>query len=301
MVSAADAAACGYDDAEVDRLCRRQEWTRLRRGLYYPFPDPPATERLRLDCAAALRALDVKDAALAHVSAARLWGAKWRQDPVSSDVWIACDVPGKPRYYPGLRLLPSKLAAEDVTTLDGLPVTTPARTAVDLARHLEFEPAVVVVESLRHLYGIGDAALSAVLERSAGWPHIKRARRVIAFSSALSESPLESEARLAFRRADVPGYRQQAEFLDANGDRRRLDFLFGRRSGVETDGRIKYRTPEDLWEEKRRADALLEAGVHLLRLGAADLHGDPRALRRRIIEHMMRAGDWPEDVGPVAH
>ncbi len=281
-------------------MCRRQEWTRLRRGLYHPFPEPPAAERLRLDCAAALRALEIKDAALAHVSAARVWGAKWRQDPPSSDVWVACDVPGKPRYYPGLRILPSKLIADDVTTLDGLPVTTPARTAVDLARHLEFEPAVVVVESLRHLYGIDDAALSAVLDRSAGWPHIKRARRAIAFSSALSESPLESEARLAFRRADVPPYRQQAEFFDANGERRRLDFLFGRRSGVETDGRIKYQTPEDLWKEKRRTDALHEAGVLLLRLGAADLQGDPRVLRRRIIEHMMRAGDWREGVGPVA-
>ena len=291
---------CGFDDAEIERLCRRAEWTRLRRGLYHPFPEPETVERMRLDCAAALRAVDLKDAALAHVTAARLWGAKWLAAPPSSDVWVACDVPGKPRYYPGLRILPSALPAEDVTVVDGLPVSRPARTAVDLARHLAFDPALVVVESLRHLHGIGDAELNATLERCRGWPHIRRARRVIAFSSALSESPLESQARLAFLRAGVPVYRQQVEVRDAYGEQRRLDFVFGRRSGVETDGRVKYQTPEDLWKEKRRADGLHEVGVLLLRLSAADLRGDHRVLRRRIVDHMIRAGDWIDGLGPVA-
>lgn len=299
MISAADAVMCGYDDAEVDRLCRQKEWTRLRRGLYHPLPAPEPDRRMRLDFAAALRALQVKDAVLTHFSAARLWGAKWLHEPADTDVWVACDVPRTPRYYPSLRVVPSKLAAEDLTTIDGLPVSTPARTAVDLARHLTFDPAVVVVESLRHLYKIGDDELSAVLARCSGWPHIRRARRVIEFSSALSESPLESQGRLAFLRADVPTYRQQVEFIDAHGERRRVDFVFGRWSGTETDGRIKYKTPEDLWDEKRRADALHEVGVPLLRLTAADLRVEPRVLRRRIIEHMIRAGDWIEGVGPV--
>lgn len=271
----------------------------MRRGLYHPFPPPGPEERMLLDFAASLRAIEIKDAAIAHISAARLWGAKWLTEPDFRDTWIACDVPRKPRYYPGLRILPSGIAAEDLTVADGLPVSAPARTAVDLARHLAFDPALVAIESLRHRHAITDAQLADVLERCRGWPHIRRARKVIEFSTALSESPLESRFRLAFRCADVPPYRQQVKFRDGNGDERRVDFLFGRRSGVEADGRIKYQTPEDLWEEKRREDALREIGVPLLRLTAPDLRGDPRRLRRRVIDHMIRAGDWIDGVGPV--
>ncbi|GAA0615799.1 hypothetical protein GCM10009547_17220 [Sporichthya brevicatena] len=300
VVSAADVALCGVDDAEVDRLCRRGDWTRLRRGLYHPQPPPSdADVRLRLDCAAAIRALDIKDAAIAHVSAGRLWGAKWRTDPEDDRIWVACDVPKKPRYYPGLRILPAGLPDEHVTLLEGLPVSTPARTAVDLARHLHFEPGLVAVESLRFQHKISDAQLAAVLEECRGWPHIRRARRTIEFSTDLSESPLESDTRLAFLRAMVPPYRQQVEVVDALGVKRRLDFLFGLRAGVETDGRLKYSSPEDLWREKKRQDALLEVGFPLLRLTAADIYGDPRMLNRRIIDHMIRTGDWIEGVGPA--
>ncbi len=299
IISVADAGLCGYNDADVDRFCRRNEWTRMRRGLYHPFPPPGPEQRMLLEFAAALRAIQIKDAAIAGISAARLWGAQWLHEPGFSDVWVACDVPGKPRYYPGLRVLPAAFPAEDLTRSEGLPVSTPARTAVDLARHLSFDPAVVAIESLRYRYAISDGELAGVLARCRGWPYIRRARRAIEFSGASSESPLESKARLAFYYADVPPYRQQVEFIDAYGVRRRVDFLFGRRSGVETDGRVKYRTPEDLWKEKRRTDGLNEAGVALLRLGASDLRVDPRALRRRIIDHMSRAGDWIDGVGPV--
>ncbi len=300
VISAADAALCGVDDAEVDRLCRRGTWTRLRRGLYHPLspPSDPAV-RLRLDCAAAIRAVDIKDAAIAHLTAGRLWGTKWRTEPTDDRIWVACDVPKKPRYYPGLRILPAGLPDEHVTLLDGLPVSTPARTAVDLARHLQFEPGLVAVESLRFQHKITDAEVQAVLDACRGWPHIRRARRTIEFSTDLSESPLESDTRLAFLRAVVPGYRQQVEVVDALGIVRRIDFLFGLRAGVETDGRLKYASAEDLWKEKRRQDALAEVGIPLLRLTAADIYGDPRMLNRRIIDHMIRTGDWIEGVGPV--
>lgn len=300
VISAEQAALCGYDIHEIDRLCASGKWTRLRRGLYSPFPPPvdPA-ERMALDFAAALRALDAKDAAIAHISAAKAWGARWLTDPASTDVWIAWDVPGTPRYYPGLRILPAGLPPEDVSVFAGLPITTPARTAVDLARHLDFEPAVVVVDSLRFAHKITDAELAAVLERCRGWPYMRRARRAVLFSTMLAESPLESRFRIKFARIALPKSRWQVEVVDANGDLRRVDTIFGKRAGVEIDGRVKYKTPEDLWKEKKREDALREVGVPLLRLIADDLRGDPRILRRRVIDHMISTGDWIEGHGPA--
>jgi hypothetical protein len=299
VISMADAVMCGYDPAEVERLCRRGEWTRLRKGLYAPRPVRDPDDRQLLELAAALRALEIKGAAIAHVSAARLWQAKWLVEPKSTDIWVACDVPRTPNYYRGLRILPAGLPIEDVTTYHGLPVSTPARTAVDLARHLAFEPAVVVVDSLRFKYKIADEQLAAVLERCRGWPHIRRARRAIGFSIMEAESPLESRFRIRFAEIETPPCRWQVDVVDANGEKRRLDGLFGRRAGLEIDGRSKYKTPEDLWEEKLREDALRRAGFPLLRLTAGDLRIPPQALLRRIINHMISTGDWIEGEGPV--
>lgn len=294
VISAAEAAVCGLDAHDVDVLCRRGEWTRVRRGFYSPRPAPPdPREREMLDFAAAVRAIDAKDAAIAHISAGRAWGAKWLAEPDNSEVWVACDAPATSRHYSGLRILPAGLPAQDVTLLEGLPVSTPARTAVDLARHLSFDPAVVVVDSLRFKFKIADEELAAILERCRGWPFIRRARRAILFSTTLAESPLESQFRIEFARVGLPASRLQAKVIDANGDERRLDHLFGLRAGVEIDGRMKYRTPEDLWEEKRREDALRRAGYPLLRLTAEHLRIPGRALRQMVINHMISTGDCP--------
>ncbi len=294
VISAAQAELCGLEATEVDLLCRRGEWTRLRRGLYSPRPAPTdPEEREFLDCVAAIRAVEVKDPAIAHVSAARLWEAKWLVEPNHSEVWVACDVPGPSRHYSGLRILPAGLPAEDVTLLRGLPISTPARTAVDLARHLTFDPAVVAIDSLRFRYKISDAELAAVLERCRGWPFVRRARRAILFSTTLAESPLESQFRIHFARIGLPKGRWQVDVVDANGDPRRVDNIMGKRAGLEIDGRVKYKTPEDLWREKKREDALREVGIPLLRLTAEDLRIDPRVLRQRIINHMISTGDCP--------
>ncbi len=301
ILSADQAATCGYDTHEIDRLCAAGEWTRVRRGLYHPSPPPlDPKRRMVLDFAAALRAVEAKGAAIAHISAARAWGAKWLTEPSNSDVWVALDVPGTPRYYPGLRILPVGLPAEDLTAFEGLPITTPARTAVDLARHLPFEPAVVVIDSLRYAHQITDAQLAAVLERCHRWPFIRRARRAIEFSIMEAESVLESRFRIRFAQIGLAGSRWQVKVIDGDGVERRIDSVFGKRAGIEVDGRVKYKEPKDLWDEKRREDALRRVGYPLLRLNAEHLRLDPRVLRRMVIDHMISTGDWIEGQGLVA-
>lgn len=292
VISITQALQCGYSAAEVARLCRAGEWTRVRRGLYLPGPEPQDEgHRLVVDIAAALWVVSRKDAAAAHVSAGRLWGAAWLKPPTPSTVWIGCAVPGTPRYYPGLKILPSALPAQDVVDIAGLPVSTPARTCIDLARHLPFEDAVVAVDSLRRRHDVTTEDLQMVLDRCWGWPFVRRARRVAEFSTQLSESPLESQARVAFDRAGLPAPRLQVDVLDARGRPRRLDFLFGHRTPVEVDGRVKYDDPSVIWEEKLREDDLREVGYGFLRLTHRDIVGSPAALRTRVLAAMARAGD----------
>lgn len=292
VISAEQARQHGFSVAEVSQLCRAGRWTRLRRGLYLPGPDPgEGPERTAALVAAALWAFDRKDAAAAHISAAQLWDARWLTSPDPGVVWIGCDVPGKPRYYPGLKILPAALPPDDVVDLAGLPVSTPARTCVDLARHLSFEQAVVAIDSLRLRQNVSRQELEAVLERCRGWPFVQRARRAIAFSTVLSESPLESQARIAFDRAGLHPPQLQVEVRDARGRLRRVDFLFGRRTVAEADGRMKYDDPAVLWDEKQREDDLREVGYGFLRITHRDVVGSPAELRRRVIAAMARVGD----------
>jgi len=57
---------------------------------------------------------------------------------------------------------------------------------------------------------------------------------------------------------------------------------------IEYDGRPKYRSVDDLIREKRRHDALLEAGWRVLRVTTEDLRS-PVALLARV-ERMLPAG-----------
>jgi predicted transcriptional regulator of viral defense system len=87
-------------------------------------------------------------AVLSHRSAADLWGMR-PQGGGPMDVTVRSD---RGRNLKGIRVHRSAVAASEVTTLDGIPVTKPARTLVDLADLLPrraLERAIDEAEYLR--------------------------------------------------------------------------------------------------------------------------------------------------------
>ena len=79
---------------------------------------------------AALRACG-EEAVLGDLAAAAAWRAA--PPPATIDVIVP---PRTRRSRPGIRVRHRRLAASEVVVLDGLRVTTPARTLLDLAAHL---------------------------------------------------------------------------------------------------------------------------------------------------------------------
>ncbi len=115
-----------------------------------------------------------------------------------------------------IQLHAAPLGASDVVVIDGVSVTTLARTVADLARSLSFEQAVVT----------GDAALRQGLERSEvevclarmrRWPGVIQARRVIRFLDGRSESPGESRSRVGFLTSGIPSPEPQHEIYNEHG------------------------------------------------------------------------------------
>lgn len=157
-----------------------------------------------------------------------------------------------------------------VTEIEGVRVTTPARTVVDLARWVSFRSGVVVADSALQR-GVRPADLEQVARDCARWPGVRKARRVIAFADGRAASPLESISRVLFQDWGLPAPQLQVAVLrDANGKPIYIvDFLWEEFGVVgEADGLLKYDDdPEglSLRREKLRQEALEDLGYVVVR------------------------------------
>jgi len=294
VIDAATAARQGFSSDEIRRLRATGEWTKLRRGIDATKRiDPLDTiSRHRAAAAAALVALGSSDAVVAHRSAAVLWQLEWLCPPDLSEVWLARPQTGTVRYYPGMRVLPAQLPPSHVTlSTDGLPICTPARTVIDLARHLSFRDSVVLAESAVRARLTDVATLAQILADCHGWPYTRRAKRTLTVVDGTTESAAEALARAVFLEAGLPCPRTQVDIRDERGTLiGRVDFFFPEfRTIVEIDGKTKYSDPEVLWREKRREDRLRELGYQVVRLSWADLIGPAHKVRERLLAAFARA------------
>jgi predicted transcriptional regulator of viral defense system len=154
-----------------------------------------------------------------------------------------------------------------ITRKFGLPVTTAARTVVDLARTLPYAQGVVAADSALH-QGLTTAV---ELWQLAGEIRLRRggdrASRLVHFADSLAESPLESLARVIFDDAGLPTPELQVPITGADDQFiGRVDFLWRKHKLiVEVDGAAKYeadpgRARQQLWRDK----ALRRAGYEVL-------------------------------------
>ena len=86
----------------------------------------------------------------------------------------------------------------------GVPVTTGARTVIYIARTRPFMEGVVVADSALRAGLATPYAIRKVLADCEKWPGLDRATQVAGFATNLSESVLESCARVVFRDRGLP-------------------------------------------------------------------------------------------------
>ncbi len=147
----------------------------------------------------------------------------------------------------------------------GVPVTSLARTVVDIARSEGFRNAVVVADAAIRA-GTPTAELVRVARRCALWPGGANAARVVAFADGRSETPLESISRVAFQELELPTPEPQVELWQHGCFIARVDFLWRAHNVVgEADGRSKYGSVDDFYQEKRRAERLRDLGFEVVR------------------------------------
>lgn len=212
-------------------------------------------------------------AALSHRSAAALW-AILPQRSLAIDV--TADRQRRPQ--PGVAIHRGQLPRDEVTVVDEIPVTTPARTVLDLAAVLpqrQLEKAVNEA-SFRRL--VDHSSLARVLERYPRRRGRTRLRRIVErrrLGLEVTRSELEDRFMAFLDRRDLP--RPEVNALVYVGRRRfEVDCLWrDARLIVELDGRAAHGTGVAFESDRARDRALAAAGWQAVRVTWHHLHDDP--------------------------
>jgi hypothetical protein len=280
LILRSDAVEQGWTDDELARLVRAGTWTRVGRGAYLDGRLPEsASARHRLLVRATLARLGTA-AVVSHQSAAvllglPLWGVRL------GDVHVTRRPPAWNDSRGRLRVHVARLRDDEVCSVDGVPVTEPVRTALDLARSLPFEAAVVVLDAALHQRRFSSEELRERLFDIAGTRGCRSAARAVRFADARSESVGESRSRILLHRLELPPSALQFEVRTATGRLAgRADFAWEEERVLgEFDGRIKYgrllrpgqEPGEAVFAEKRREDAMRGEDWSVVRWTWSDL------------------------------
>jgi very-short-patch-repair endonuclease len=258
----------GVGHGAIDRRLSRGRLVAVHRGVF--AVGHPVLSRPGWWIAAVLAA--GPGAVLSHRSAAALWGIR---DTRRSDIDVT--VPRHRRRRDGVQVHEIVLAADEVTVERGIPVTTPARTLLDLAEVLrphQLESAINEAEyrrlasalSLdalltRHRGRRGTAALQTIVDRGRIGATITRSELEIRFLAFLDahnlERPLINE--------QIGPYT-----VDALWPRHRLV--------VELDSRQAHETTRAFEEDLARDRRLLIRGYRVARITYRQLHEDEATL-----------------------
>jgi hypothetical protein len=287
----------GFDTRDIRTLRQRGDLVQLRRGAYVrELPAERTVDEAHRDLIRATIPQLREDAVVSHVSAAVLHGLPvWSK--ALDRVHVTRNRSGGGKRRTLVQVHASPLGEDDVTSLGGIPITSLARTVLDLCRTLPFEQAVAAGDHALRL-GLLAAALDEGLALLEGWPGTRQARRAIAFLDARSESAGESVSRVRIHEAGLPAPVPQREIYGPDGRLvARVDFCWDEQRTVgEFDGKIKYGRllkpgqpiEEVLFEEKRREDALRDLGWQIVRWLWAELYRQG-VIRDRVLRAFGRA------------
>ena len=146
---------------------------------------------------------------IAGQSAAALHGAKWVDDRAPAELLYDCRRPPK-----HLHTWSDQVDDDEVQVIGGIPVTTPARTALDLARRYPLDNAVAAIDALAQATDLKTADVELLAERYRGHRGIRHARAASPLVDAGADSPRETWLRLLLIRAGYPSPQTQIPVYD---------------------------------------------------------------------------------------
>lgn len=291
LVTRAQALDCGYTERELRTLTAvHGPWIIVRRGVY---AERELWESLTgYDEQAGLRDRAVHltmttQHLMSHDSAARALHIPMLH-PRRELSHVTREGVGGTRTERGVKHHLTRLGLLNTLVVDGMTVTGPARTAVDLGREHGFETGAIACDAVLHRglrTGLVKDDLRAVARTMWCWPDITRAKAAIEVADAAAESPGETLLRLVVLELGIGVPEVQFAMRISRGvvwiDLRVGCHLF------EFDGRVKFRSVEQgglaerpvediVWDERERQRHICAEGVGMSRVTWDELFGRAR-------------------------
>ncbi|WP_046321000.1 hypothetical protein [Mycobacterium sp. UM_Kg1] len=259
----------GSEALAAGRLTRHA--LRSRHRLVYPGVYLPAGKPVTpVNRAQAAWLWSRRRAVPAGRSAAALHGAKWLDAGYPAELHYA-----NRRPPPGIRTWADELADDEVTAVGGIPVTTPLRTAFDIASRYRLDAAVATIDALARSTRLKVADIELFAQRYPGHRGIRNARAAIGLVDPGAESPRETWLRLLLIRAGFPRpttqipvygkYRTLVAVVDMGWEEIKV--------GVDYEGDHHRRSARQFNHDIRRAEALAEMGWIDVRITKDDTVG----------------------------
>lgn len=276
IVTHAQLRSAGLTPGEIKQLIRAGSLHRLYRGVYavgHLALGPLAKER------AALLACGAR-AVISHRSAAYLWGLS-DQPPSATDVTLAGR---RCRQQAGFRRHKlARLDRRDIRTKQGIALTSPARTIVDLAAEAGDQELERLIAEARVKGLLREGELEAALERAGSRRGVARLRALLRSQAgkAMTRSEVERRCRRLLEAAGLPQplvNRRLAGF--------EVDFLWpDHRVVLEVDTITFHGYHRAFERDRRKTMALEDAGYHVIRVTRRQLEEEPLW----VIAHIARA------------
>ncbi|MBU8822714.1 hypothetical protein [Mycolicibacterium goodii] len=208
---------------------------------------------------------------VAGVAASALFGADWVDDGIAVEmVW------DNTRPPPGIIARAERIEDDEITTAQCISVTTPARTAFDLGRHLRRGEALARMDALMRATAFSADDVAVLAERYRGARGIRQLRELLPLVDGGAESPRETRTRLLLLDAGFPRPTTQIPAVDARGRLVRMLDMGWEESmvAVEYDG-DQHRTDRARYVKDIRAwPRLRDLGWDVIRVIKEDRDGD---------------------------
>jgi hypothetical protein len=224
--------------------------------------------------------LDVFDGGLQweeRTTASRTRGATERARRSGARVVVCAPPTSRLATREDVRVFRSVVPSEDACVVGGLRVTTPRRTAFDMARLLPPTSAVVALDRLLHLRLVSVEDVLSIVRERRGWQGVARARSALSLADGGAESPRETLLRLLWVGAGLP--RPRCNMVIRHPDGRfvaRVDLLDDAAGVVgEYDGAYHASSARRSDDARRQAE-LERVGLVVVRATSHDVDDERR-------------------------
>ena len=261
----------------TDRSCyddfRTDDWWAPTRGVRLPRGEDSLIAR----CSALISVRP--GTVICRCTAAAAWGCAVAPPTCPIHAALPSNSTGLRRF--GYSRMRRDLHPSDITEHEGLAITTPERTFVDIAQDVSLGLVVAFGDYILRQSLATPPAIADCLTRSRGRRGVRRARQAADLLDARAESPPESVLRVALIAAGLPAPTPQYVIRSTDGHFiARGDLVFeDERIVIEYDGEY-HLTPEQQAKDADRRHRLMLEGWLVVTITRRDLREPRRAVRK---------------------